>query len=242
MAKDKKKGRRIIRSLESLTNFFGDPTHPPEPMETKMKPVKASSLKTEESKPEPSKPKVETLSGIKRRVQAIFERHIKEKPPESRMVSSRDVKTWILNNPTYNINSQEFINWFRSPDGEQPNQMIIHFGKLLAELGIEHQMNVEVKGYIYDYFIPQMSLYVDIDPVSLDTDDPKAKISITIDKNKIDVVDIWRKINETRDGRCKPFRFMAIKERLYDQGVKEFLDEYIDWYYQRIAESEKGGK
>lgn len=232
---EREKPRRFVR-LDDITNFFGNPNPPPEMVREDVKPIKATAPKVVEKPAEKAdkKQKPETLSSIKKKVDTIYQKHISNLPEHSRMITARDVKSWILNNPSINVNSPEFLSWFRSPDGENVNAYIKHFASLLMDLGIDHQAEVEVKGYVYDFFIEPMSLYIDIDPISLETDDPKAKISVTVDKAKIDIVDIWRKINETRDARCKPFRFMSIKERLYAQGVREFLNEYVDWYFQKL--------
>lgn len=254
MAKEKKK-RRLL-SLDAAMDLYESGVNPPpewvnkvdetevktlskelEKKDRKMIPWKSPSEKDAETKvePEQKKGKQETLNSIKKRVEEVYKEHVKELPPTSRILTAKDIKEWILNNPGQNVSSETFFNWYRSPDGIEVNPYVKKFGELLQEMNIEHSCNVEVKGYVYDFFIESMSLYIDIDPTSLETDDPKNKLTITIDKNKIDVVDIWRKINDTRAARCKPYRFFSIKERLYAQGVKEFLQEFVDWYYQKLT-------
>lgn len=256
MSKKEKKAKKIVR-LDDITNFFGETT-PPGENPTTIKPLKVEK----ESKPDvipwkqnessSSKKKLrdshvestddapkkkESLTTIKKKVDEIYQKNIDNMPPESRLVSVKDIKTWIINNPGKSISSQEFFNWYRSENGDgEINPYVKRFGDLLLNLGIDYIMDVDVKGYVYDFFIPDMSLYIDIDPSSLETDDPKNKIAVTIEKNRIDVVDIWRKINVTRESRCKPYRFLAIKERLYQQEIRSFLNEYVDWYYQKVSD------
>ena len=258
MAKKDKKARKFVRLSDVLNDTFplnyGDkviqvPTKKTDPLVRKSekvekavdwKPIEVESeKKVEPTADEKVEVKPESLNGIKKRVDSIFTKFTKDLPEESRIISPKDIKAWILNNPGKNISSEEFFNWFRSPNGEDVNPYVVLFGQILQELNLDHCCNVEVKGYVYDFFIEPMSLYIAIDPSSLETDDPKNKITITIDKNKIDVVDVWRKINETREGRCKPYRFLAIKERLFSQEIHTFLNEYVDWYYQKISNSSK---
>lgn len=237
---------RIRKSLDELTNFFGGslPGKEIEPTVVKEKEVKElfhpreepkeeEPLKEEEESNE-KKGKPETLNSVRKKVEKIVADHMATLPPPSRMVSAKEIKAWILEHPGQNVNSTEFLNWVRSPDGQNPNPYLGHFAELLQKLEIEHQVEVEVKGYVYDFYIPNMNLYIDIDPISLDTDDPKAKLSITVDKAKVDIIAIWRGINESREARCKPYRFLAIKERLYKESVNEFIKEYLDWYYQKM--------
>lgn len=252
MKKDKKQ-RKLVR-LDDITNFFGDPNPVPDGINHSMKPVKVDkksdlidwkqsnqTTPTKETQTKVSEhatdKKKESLTSIKKRVDDIYQKNIVDLPQESRIVSAKDIKTWIINNPGKNISSDEFFNWFRSTNGDgEINPYVKRFGELLSNLGIDYNMDVNVKGYTYDFFIPDMSVYIDIDPSSLETDDPKNKISVTIEKNRIDIVDIWRKINITRDARCKPYRFRAIKERLYQQEIRSFLNEYVDWYYQKVSD------
>lgn len=182
--------------------------------------------------------KKETMTSVKKRVESILKKHLENIPQQTRLVTSKDIRKWVIENPSLNINGTEFLSWCRNPDGDGVCPFVKHFGSLLTDLGIDHSCDVDVRGYVYDFFIEPMNLYIDIDPVSLDTDDPKAKISITVNKNRVDVLSIWRTINESRSSRCKPYRFLAIKERLYAQGVKEFIQEYLDWYYQQMINKE----
>lgn len=239
----KDKPKKIFRRLDDMIGSFGISNPPPEPVDDRGE-SKTVIEKVLDLLPEGAtalidfggkKGKGETLNSIKKRVEKLYAEHIKDLPPESRIVTAKDIKAWILNNPQFNVNSTEFLHWFRSPDGVNVNSHVKHFGELLLALNLDHACDVEQKGYVYDYFIKDMSLYIDVDPVSLDTDDPKSKISITVDKNKMDIMQIWRNINDAREAKCRPFRFLAIKERLYKEAAREFLNEYIDWYYQKIS-------
>lgn len=259
MSKEKKKHRQF-RSLDEMMERFGtgvkagpspirssksNGTISPTIMESSSDSTeKLDPMKMEQKSPNdvPSMPdqkeKPESMTAVKKRVEGIVKKHLATLPPEGQGISTRDVKRWILEHPSLNINGPEFLSWARNPSGSGPSPYVLHFGSLLNELGIEHHCDVDVRGYVYDFHIVPMNLYVDIDPVSMDTDDPKAKLSITVNKNKVDVMAIWRGINESRPARCKPYRFMAIKERLYAQGVKEFMVEYLDFYYQKMINRE----
>lgn len=258
----KEKPKRIFRRVDDIIdNNFGISNPPPEPVDNRpflskvfdamdgkapakkildLIPKELSGVvdmgNGDKAERPAKKEKAETLNSTKKRVEKIYAEHIKDLPKPSRIVTAKDIKAWVLQNPALNVNSPEFLDWLRSPDGTEPNAYVVHFGKLLQELGLDHNVEVEQKGYVYDYFVAPMSLYIDIDPVSLDTDDPKAKISITIDKSKMDVMQIWRNINDAREAKVRPYRFLAIKERLYKEAVKEFCNEYIDWYYQKISQ------
>lgn len=247
--KNDKKERRLVR-LDDITNFFGDPNPAPEHINTEMKPVavhkktpdiipwkQPETAKKSDAEEKPETKKKESLITIKKRVDEIYQKNMTDLPDESRIVSTKDIKTWIINNPEKSMASNEFFNWFRSPLGDgELNPYVRRFGELLTDIGVDYTTDVNVKGYTYDFFIPEMSVYIDIDPSSLETDDPKNKLAVTVEKNRIDVVDIWRKINVTREARCKPYRFLSIKERLYQQDVRSFLNEYVNWYYQKVSD------
>lgn len=256
MSKDKKK-KRVFRSLNDMFERFANnvienpsPKKVEVPTNGKVKPPVISRapdmekkeidpLKKEQPKPkEKEPPKKESMTSVKKRVDRIVKKHFEENPPQTRMVTSKDIRKWVMEHPSINLNSPQFLAWCRNPDGVEGDSYVAHFDKLLCELGIDHICDVEVRGYVYDFYIEPMNLYVDIDPVSLETDDPNAKITITVNKSKVDVLGVWREINESRPTRCKPYRFMAIKERLYNQGVKEFIQEYLDWYYQNMINNQ----
>lgn len=244
--KDKKKHKmRVMVSLEDAISKFTQNAKkedleeaPPKKDEQPTPPKKEEPKPTPKPQPAEEK-KPDSLNKVKKRVEAIKKAHLDHLPEPTRIPTTKDIKAWIVNNLGQNINSPQFLSWIRNPDGNGLNPYVKDFGTILTELGLDYVCETEVKGYVFDFFIPAMSLYIDIDPISLETDNPKDKINITIDKNKVDVLSVWRTINESREGRCKPYRFMAIKERIYAAGLSDFLKDYIDWYYQKMCEDEK---
>lgn len=240
--KNKKHKLRVLVSLDEALSKFNQNARKEDLEESAPKKNDSPDLSKEDPAPQPKpeeKPKPDSLSKIKRRVDGIKKAHLDQLPESTRIPTTKDIKAWIVNNPGQNINSPQFLSWIRNPDGQGINPFVKDFGSILTELGLDYICEAEVKGYVYDFFIPAMSLYVDIDPISLETDNPKDKINITIDKNKVDILAVWRTINESREGRCKPYRFLSIKERVYAAGVSDFLKEYTDWYYQKMCEDEK---